>query len=164
MKCVQKGLKKCDYSIYMTYVQSMHLNKLGQMFGLGYGDFLVEDAIFLMDFLRSRLGFSGDPMLNLISRCVGKHHLRVRDFMQLPIRDYVVEIVSCNNDGIEGRWSFFGKDSDDSRMQCLKSVIGMEKVNLIKHSSELYKCIDRVCIEIHEIHTDLNDATHGFYL
>ena len=45
--------------------------------------------------------------------------------MQLPIRDYVVEIVSCNNDGIEGRWSFFGKDSDDSRMQCLKSVLGM---------------------------------------
>ena len=111
MKCVQKGLKKCDYSIYMIYVQSMDLNKLGQMLGLGCGGFLVEDTIFLTekakDFLRSRLGFSGDPMLNLISRCVGKHHLRVRDFMQLPIRDYVVEIVSCNNDGIEGRWSFF---------------------------------------------------------
>ena len=116
------------------------------------------------DFLRSRLGFNGDPMLNLISRCVGKHHLRVRDFMQLPIRDYVVEIVSCNNDGIEGRWSFFGKDSDDSRMQCLKSVLGMKKVNLIKRSSELYEFIDRVSIEIHEIHTDLNDATHGFHL
>ena len=116
------------------------------------------------DFLRSRLGFNGDPMLNLISRCVGKPHLRVRDFMQLPIRDYVVEIISCNNDGIEGRWSFFGKDSDDSRMQCLKSVLGMEKVNLIKCSSELYEFIDRVCIEIHEIHTDLDDATHGFYL
>ena len=116
------------------------------------------------DFLRSRLGFNGDPMLNLISRCVGKPHLHVRDFMQLPIRDYIVEIVSYNNDGIEGRWSFFGKDSDDSRMQCLKSVLGMEKVNLIKCSSELYEFIDRVCIEIHEIHTDLNDATYGFYL
>ena len=67
-------------------------------------------------------------------RGVGKHHLHVRDFMQLPIRDYVIEIVSCNNDGIEGRWSFFGKDSDDSRMWCLKSVSGMEKVNLIEHS------------------------------
>ena len=113
MKCVQKGLKKCDYSIYMIYVQSTDLNKLGQMLGLGYGDFLVEDAIFLTekakDFLRSRLGFNGDPMLNLISRCVGKPHLHVRDFMQLPIRDYVIEIVSCNNDGIEGRWSFFWK-------------------------------------------------------
>ena len=146
----------------------MDLNKLGQMLGLANMDFLVEDAIFLTekakDFLRSRLGFNDDPMLNLISRCAGKPHLRVRDFMQLPIRDYVVEIVSCNNDGIEGRWSFFGKDSDGSRMQCLKSVLGMEKVNLIKRSSELYEFIDRVCIEIHEIHTDLNDATHGFHL
>ena len=146
----------------------MDLNKLGQMLGLGYGDFLIENAIFLMekakDFLRSRLGFNGDPMLNLISRCVGKPHLRVRDFMKLPIRDYVVEIVSCNNDGIEGRWSFFGKDSDDSRMWCLKSTLGMEKDNLIKRSSELYEFIDRVCIEIHETHTDLNNATHGFYL
>ena len=146
----------------------MDLNKLGQMLGLGCGDLLVEDAIFLTekakDFLRSNLGFSGDPMLNLISRCVGKPHLRARDFTQLPIRDYVVEIVSCNNDGIEGRWSFFGKDSDDSRMQCLKSVLGMEKANLIERSSELYEFIDRVCIEIREIHTDLNDATHGFYL
>ena len=111
----------------------MDLNKLGQMLGLGYGDFLVEGTIFLTekakDFLRSRLGFSGDPMLNLISRCVGKPHLRVSwDFMQLPIRGYVVEIVSCNNDCIEGRWSFFGKDSDDSRMQCLKSVSGMERL------------------------------------
>ena len=152
----------------MMYVQSMDLNKLGQMLGLGCGGFLVEDAIFLTekakDFLRSSLGFNGNPILNLISRCVGKHHSCVRNFMQLPIRDYVVEIVSCNNDGIEGRLSFFGKDSDDSRMQCLKSVLGMEKVNLIKCSSELYKFIDRVCIEIHEIHTDLNDATHGFYL
>ena len=116
------------------------------------------------DFLRSRLGFNGDPPLNLISRCVGKHHLRVRDFMQLPIQDYVIEIVSCNNDGIEGRWSFFGKDNDDSRMQCLKSVLGMEKINPIERSSELYEFINRVCIEICEIHTDLDDATHGFYL
>ena len=118
----------------------MDLNKLGQMLELGYGDFLVEDAIFLTekakDFLRSGLGFNGDPMLNLISRCVGKPHLHFRDFMQLPIRDYVIEIVSCNNDGIEGRWSFFRKDSDNSRMQCLKSVLGMEKVNLIKRRSE----------------------------
>ena len=30
----------------------------------------------------------------------------------------------------------FCKNSDDSRMQCLKSVLGMEKVNLIKCSSE----------------------------
>ena len=93
---------------------------------------------------------------------MGKQHLHVRDFMQLLIRDYVVENVSCNNDGIEGRWSFFGKD--DCRMQCLKSVLGMEKVNLIKRSSELYEFFDRVCIEIHEILNDLNDATHGFYL
>ena len=49
-------------------------------------------------------------------------------------------------------------------MQCLKSVLGIKKVNLIKRSSELYEFIDRVCIEIHEIHTDLNDATNGFYL
>ena len=147
----------------------MGFNKLGQMLGLGCGGFLTEDAIFLTekakDFLRSRLDFSGDPMLNLISRCVGKHHLCVRDFMQLlPIRDYVIEIISCNNDGIEGRWSFIGKDSDDSRMQCLKSILVMEKVNLIERSSELYKFIDRVSIEIHEIHTDLNDATYGFHL
>ena len=75
MKCVQNGLKKCDYSTYMIYVQGMDLNKLGQMLGLGNMDFPVEDAIFLMekakDFLRLRLGFNGDPMLNLISRCVG---------------------------------------------------------------------------------------------
>ena len=123
----------------------MDLNKLGQMLGLGCGGFLVEDAIFLKekakDFLRSRLGFNGDPMLNLIPRCVGKPHLCVRDFMQLPIRDYVIEIVSC-----------------------LKSVLGVKKVNLIKRSSELYEFIDKVSIEIHEIHTDLNDATHGFHL
>ena len=152
----------------MIYFQSMDLNKLGQMLGLGYGDFLAEDAIFrtekTKDFLRSRLGFNGDLMLNLILRCVGKPHLRVRHFMQLPIRDYFIEIVSCNNDSIEGRWSFFGKGSDDSRMQCLKSVLGMEKVNLIKCSSELYEFIDTVCIEIHEIPTDLNDDAHGFYL
>ena len=152
----------------MTYVQSMDLNKLGQMLGLCCCGFLVEDAIFLTekakDFLRSRLGFNGDPMLNLMLRCVGKHHLRVRDFMQLPIRDYVIEMVSYNNDGMEGIWSFFGKDSDDSRMQCLKSVLGMKKVNLIKGSSELCEFIDRVSIEIHEIDTDLNDATHEFHL
>ena len=35
---------------------------------------------------------------------------------------------------------------------------------LLKRSSELYKFIDRVCIKIHEIHIDLNEATHGFYL
>ena len=62
----------------MIYVQSMDLNRLGQVLGLGCGGFLVEDASFLTekakDFLRSRLGFNGDPMLNLISRCVGKHH------------------------------------------------------------------------------------------
>ena len=75
--------------MHMIYVQSMDLNNLGQILGLGYGDFLIEDTIFLMekakDFLRSRLGFNGDSMLNLISRCAGKPHLRVRDFMQLPI-------------------------------------------------------------------------------
>ena len=109
-----------------------------------------------------KVGFSGDPMLNLISRCAGKPHLHVRDFMQLPIRDYVVEIVSCNNDGIEGRWSFFGKDSDDSKMRCLKSISGMGKVNLIELSSKLYEFINRVSIEIHEIHTDLNDAAMDF--
>ena len=79
----------------MIYVQSMDLNKLGQMLGLACGGFLVEDAIFLMekakDFLRSRLGFNGDPMLNLISRCVGKHHLRVRDF------NYQFEIMSLKS-------------------------------------------------------------------
>ena len=53
---------------------------------------------------------------------------------------------------------FFGKDSDDSRMRCLKSVLGMDKVNVIKRSSELYEFIDKVCIEIHEIHTDLYNA------
>ena len=152
----------------MIYVQSVNLNKLGQMLGLSCGGFLVEDAILLTekakDFLRSRLGFSGDPMLNLISRCVGKHHLCVRDFTQLPVRDYVIEIVSCNNDGIEGRWSFFHKDSDDCRMKCPKSILGTKKVNLIKRISELYEFINRVSIEIHEIHTDLNDASHGFYL
>ena len=84
--------------------------------------------------------------------------------MQLPIRDYVVEIVSCNNDGIEGRWSVFGKDSDDSRMKCLKSILGVKKVNLIKHSSELCEFIDKLSTEIHELLADLNDATHGFYL
>ena len=83
----------------------MDSNKLGQILGLVYGDFLVDDAIFLTekakDFLRSRLGFSGDPMLNLISRGVGKSHLRVRDFTKLPIRDYVIEIVAYYNGSIE---------------------------------------------------------------
>ena len=150
----------------MIYVQSMDLNKLGQMLGLGCGGFLIEDAIFLTekakDFLRSRMGFSGDPMLNLISRCVGKHHLCVRDSMQLPIRDYVIEIVSCNNDGIEGRWSFFGKDNDDSRMQCLKSVLGMEKVSVVVSYTNL--SIEFLLRFMKFIHTDLNDATHGFHL
>ena len=75
----------------------MDLNKLGRVLGLGGMDFLVEDAIFLMekakDFLRSRSGFDGDPMLNLTVRCVGEKRLSVRDFMQLPIRDYCVGIV-----------------------------------------------------------------------
>ena len=83
------------------------------MLGLGYGDFLVDDAIFLTekakDFLRSRLGFNGDPMLNLTSRCVGKSHLHVRDFMKLPIRDYVIEIVTYYNDGIEDDGCFLVK-------------------------------------------------------
>ena len=39
-------------------------------------------------------------------------------------------------------------------MKCLKSVLGIEKVNLIKHSSELYEFIDKVCSEIRKIHTD----------
>ena len=91
----------------------MDSNILGQMLGLGYGDFLVEDAIFLTektkDFLRSRLGFNGDPMLNLTSRCVGKPHLRVRDFTKLPIRDYVIEIITYYNGGIEGDGCFLVK-------------------------------------------------------
>ena len=90
-KCVQKGLKKCDYSICMVYVQSMDLNKLGQMLGSGNKDFLVEDAIFFTekakDFLRSRSGFHGDPMFNLILRCWSERRLRVKDLMALPIRD-----------------------------------------------------------------------------
>ena len=44
------------------------------------------------------------------------------DFTKLPIRDYVIEIVAYYDGGMEGRWLFFGKDSDDSRMKCLKSV------------------------------------------
>ena len=48
----------------MIYIQSMDLNKLGQMLGLGCDGFLVEDPIFLTekakDFLRPRLGFNGD--------------------------------------------------------------------------------------------------------
>ena len=45
-----------------------------------------------------------------------------------------------------------------------KECFRYKKVNLIKRSSELYEFIDRVRIEIHEIHTDLNDAAHGFHL
>ena len=40
-------------------------------------------------------------------------------------------------------------------MRCLKSVLGMENVNLINRSSEIYEFIDRVRNEIREIHTDL---------
>ena len=40
----------------------------------------------------------------------------------------------------------------------------MKKVNLINRSSDLYEFINRVSIEINEIHTDLNDATHGLHL
>ena len=161
-KCVQKGLKKCDYSIHMIYVQSMDLKKLGQMLGSGGNeDLLVEDAIFLTegaeDFLRSRSGFHGDLMLNLILRCRGKKHLRVKDSMALPIRDYCVKIVFLNN-GIEGRLLFFGEDSDDSRLWCIWRSFGMEKVNLIECGSEVYEFIDIVRNEIREIHTDLNDA------
>ena len=149
----------------MVYVQSMDLNKLGQMLGSGNEDFLVEDVIFLTekakDFLRSRSGFHGDPMLNLILRCWGERRLCVKDFMALPIRDYCVGIVFCNN-GIEGSWLFYGEDSDDSRMWFLKSTFGMKKVHLIEHSNEVYEFIDKVRNEIREIHTDLNDAIPWF--
>ena len=82
--------------------------------------------------------------------------------MALPIRDYCVGIVFCNN-GIEGSWLFYGEDSDDSRMWCLKSTLekstfGTKKVHLIERSSEVYEFIDIVRNEICEIHTDLNDA------
>ena len=77
--------------------------------------------------------------------------------MALPIRDYCVKIVFLNN-GIEGRLLFFGEDSDDSRLWCIERSFGMEKVNLIEHSSKVYEFIDIVRNEIHEIHTDLNDA------
>ena len=60
-----------------------------------------------------------------------------------------------NNNDIEGRWLFFGEDSDDSGMWCLESALGMEKDNLIKRSNEVYEFIDRVRNEIREIHTDL---------
>ena len=154
----------------MVYIQSMDLNKLGQMLGSGNKDFLVEDAIFFTekakDFLRSRSGFHGDPMLNLILRCWGQRRLRVKDFMALPIRDYCVGIVFCNN-GIEGSWLFYGEDSDDSRMWCLKgtlgkSIFGVKKVHLIECSSEVYEFIDIVRNEIREIHTDLNNAIPWF--
>ena len=144
----------------------MDLNKLGQMLESGNKDFLVEDAIFLTekakDFLRSRSGFHGDPMLNLILRCWGERRLRVKDLMALPIRDCCVGIVFRNN-GIEGSWSFYGEDSDDSRLWCLKStlgksIFGMKKVHLIECGSEVYEFIDIVRNEIREIHTDLNNA------
>ena len=94
MKCIQNGLKKCDYSTYMIYVQRMDLNKLGRMLGLGNMDFLIEDAIFLTekakDFLRSRLGSMAIPCLISYRGVQVKPHLHVRDFMQLPIRDYVI--------------------------------------------------------------------------
>ena len=131
----------------MVYVQSMDLNKLGQMLGSGNKDFLVEDAVFLtekaQDFLRSRSGFHGDPMLNLILRCWGERRLRVKDFMALPIRDYCIKIVFLNN-GIEGRLLFFGEDSDDSRLWCIARSFSMEKVNLIELGSEVYEFIDIV--------------------
>ena len=80
----------------MIYVQSVDLNKLGQMLGLGCGGFLVEDAIFLTekakDFLRARLGFNGDPILNLISRCVAKHHCVLG-----TSRNYQFEIMSLKS-------------------------------------------------------------------
>ena len=137
------------------------------MLGSGNEDFLVEDAIFLTekakDFLRSRSGFHGDSMLNLILRCWGQRRLRVKDFMALPIRDYCVGIVFCNN-GIEGSWLFYGEDSDDSRMWCLKgtlgkSIFGTKNVYLIERSSEVYEFIDTVRDEIRKINTDLINAT-----
>ena len=135
------------------------------MLGSGNKDFLVEDAIFFTekakDFLRSRLGFHGDPMFNLILRFWGERRLCVKDFIVLPIRDYCVGIVFCNN-GIEGIWLFFGEDSDDSMMWFLKSTFGMKKVHLIECSSEVYEFIDIACDEIHEIHTDLNNAIPWF--
>ena len=67
----------------------------------------------------------------------------------------VLEPFFYDNDGIEGRWLFFGEDSDDSMMWCLERAFGVEKDNLIKRSSEVYEFIDRVNNEIHEIHTDL---------
>ena len=36
----------------------------------------------------------------------------------------------------------------------------MDKVNVIKRSSELYEFIDKVCIEICEIYTDLYYASN----
>ena len=81
--------------------------------------------------------------------------------MALPIRDYCVGIVFRNN-GIEGSWLFYGEDSDDSTMWCLKSIFGMKKVHLIECSSEVYEFIDIVRNEIREIHTDLNNAIPWF--
>ena len=55
----------------MIYVQSMDLNKLGEMLALGCGGFLIEDAIFLTektkDFLRS--GWVSMAIPCLISYC-----------------------------------------------------------------------------------------------
>ena len=82
--------------------------------------------------------------------------------MALPIRDYCVGIVFRNN-GIEGSWLFYGEDSGDSRMWCLKgtlgkSIFGMKNFHLIECSSEVYEFIDIVRNEIREIHSDLNNA------
>ena len=44
------------------------------------------------------------------------------------------------------------------------AVVSVLAVGYTMLGSELYEFIDKVCIEIHEIHTDLSDATHGFYL
>ena len=43
--------------MYMVYVQSMDLNKLGQMLGSGNKDFLVEDAIFFTEKAKVKVGF-----------------------------------------------------------------------------------------------------------
>ena len=137
------------------------------MLGLFNEDFLVEDAIFLTekakDFLRSRSGFHGTPMLNLIFGCWGERHSLFKDFMALPIRDYCVGIAFCNN-GIEGSWLFYGKDSDDSRMWCLKGTLGKsifskKNVYLIERGSEEYEFINTVSDEIRQIHTNLINIT-----
>ena len=137
------------------------------MLGSGNKDFLVEDAIFFTekakDFLRSRSGFHGDPMFNLLLRFWCERRLCVKDFMALPIWDYCVGIVFCNN-GTEGIWLFYGEDSNDSRIWCLKNTYSMKKVHLIECSSEVYEFIDIVRNEIREIDTDLNNAIPWFKL